>query len=119
MQAKNESVPRPHVEAAWTPCYTQRVALTREQVQHIALLARLELTPDEEAMFAEQLAHILEYIEKLQELDTEGVEPTAHVIDISTPYRQDRVTNEPRTEELLANAPERDGNFFKVPKILE
>lgn len=95
------------------------MALTREEVQHIALLARLELRPEEEAMFGEQLAHILDYMATLRRLNTSAVEPTSHVISIATPFRDDRAVNRPRTEELLANAPERDGALFKVPKIIE
>lgn len=95
------------------------MAITREQVHHIALLARLDLAEAEEAAFAEQLDHILAHFEKLQQLDTDHVEPTAHIVDMETPFRDDRVHNAPAVEELLRNAPERDGRFFKVPKIIE
>ena len=95
------------------------MALTREQVQHIALLARLQLTPDEEAMLCEQLGAILEYVETLQEVDTSAVPPTAHMVDSENPLRDDEVRNTPQTELMLANAPERDGDYFKVPKIIE
>jgi aspartyl-tRNA(Asn)/glutamyl-tRNA(Gln) amidotransferase subunit C len=95
------------------------MALSREQVRHIALLARLELSEQEEAAFTEQLDHILQYFEKLSTLDTTSVEPTAHVVAIESAYRDDRVTNPLGPEELRANAPARDGDFFKVPKILE
>ena len=83
------------------------------------MLARLELTPDEESMFSEQLAAILEYIETLQEVDTADVQPTAHVVDSENPLRPDEVRNSPQPEQMLANAPERDGDYFKVPKIIE
>lgn len=95
------------------------MALTREQVQHIAMLARLELTPEEESTFAEQLGQILGYIESLQAVDTADVPPTAHVVDTENPLRDDRVTNAPQTEAMLANAPARDGDHFKVPKIID
>jgi aspartyl-tRNA(Asn)/glutamyl-tRNA(Gln) amidotransferase subunit C len=95
------------------------VALTREQVQHIAMLARLELTPEEESTFAEQLGQILGYIESLQGVDTADVPPTAHVVDTENPLRDDRVTNAPQVEAMLANAPARDGDHFKVPKIID
>lgn len=95
------------------------MAITREQVHHIALLARLELGEAEEAAFAEQLDHILAHFEKLRQLDTDGVEPTAHIVEMETPFRNDEVRNAPAVEELLRNAPERDGRFFKVPKIIE
>jgi aspartyl-tRNA(Asn)/glutamyl-tRNA(Gln) amidotransferase subunit C len=90
-----------------------------DDVRHIALLARLDLTPEEEAAFAAQLDHILEHFEKLQQLDTDRVEPLAHVGDVSTLLRDDIARNEPATDALLANAPERNQDFFKVPKIIE
>jgi aspartyl-tRNA(Asn)/glutamyl-tRNA(Gln) amidotransferase subunit C len=95
------------------------MALSREAVRHIALLARLDLSEAEEAVFSEQLGHILEYFEKLAALDTEGIEPTAQVVDVAAALRDDEVINPPGTEELRANAPARDGDFFKVPKIIE
>ncbi|MFQ5667902.1 MAG: Asp-tRNA(Asn)/Glu-tRNA(Gln) amidotransferase subunit GatC [Candidatus Binatia bacterium] len=95
------------------------MALSREEVRHIALLARLDLSEDEQAAFSEQLSHILHYFEKLATIDTQAVEPTAHVVDMAAAYRDDVVSNPPGTEELRANAPARDGNFFKVPKIIE
>jgi aspartyl-tRNA(Asn)/glutamyl-tRNA(Gln) amidotransferase subunit C len=95
------------------------MSIRPEDARHIALLARLALTPEEEAAFAAQLDHILEHFEKLKEIDTSGIEPTAHVVQMDTPFRDDVVTNEPQVEALLANAPERDGRHFKVPKIIE
>jgi len=93
--------------------------LSVEDVRHIALLARLELTPDEETAFASQLDHILSHFEKLKQLDTDAVEPTAHIVEMATPFRDDVVRNQPAVDALLANAPQRDGRFFKVPKIIE
>ena len=95
------------------------MALSRDAVRRIALLARLELSEEDEIAFTEQLDHILQYFEKLKELDTEAVEPTAHVVPVGEAYRDDIVTNPPAPEELRANAPARDGDFFKVPKIIE
>jgi len=95
------------------------MAITREEVQHIASLARLQLTEAEEIAFTEQLGHILSYCEALQQLDTTGVEPTAHVMAMATPFREDEACNVPNADSLLANAPVRDGRFFKVPKIIE
>lgn len=83
------------------------------------MLARLELTPEEEDTFSHQLGDILAYIETLQEVDTADVPPTAHVADVENPLREDRVTNAPQVEAMLANAPERDDHHFKVPKIIE
>ena len=95
------------------------MALSRDEVRHIALLARLQLSAEDEAAFAEQLGHILQYFEKLGTLDTSAVAPTAHVVDVASAYREDAVTNPPAAEALRANAPARDDNFFKVPKIIE
>jgi aspartyl-tRNA(Asn)/glutamyl-tRNA(Gln) amidotransferase subunit C len=93
--------------------------ITRDEVKRVALLARLELSEDEESRLTEQLDNILHYMEKLGALDTAKVEPLAHAVDIATAFREDRVTNEPQPEPLLANAPDREKNFLKVPKILE
>jgi aspartyl-tRNA(Asn)/glutamyl-tRNA(Gln) amidotransferase subunit C len=95
------------------------MAITRDEVRHIALLARLRLTDAEEEALSDHLSHILEHFERLNDLDTSGVEPTAHVRSVDSTMRDDLVTNEPATEAWLANAPERDGAFFKVPKIIE
>ena len=95
------------------------MGLTREDVKKVATLARMELTEEEEEQLTQQLDKILHYIEKLNQLDTDKVEPLAHVGDIVNAFREDRVTNKPATDALLSNAPERDKNFFKVPKIIE
>ena len=95
------------------------MALTPAQLHHIALLARLELSPEEEAAFAAQLDHILEHFQTLQQLDTTAVEPTSHIVDLETSLRDDVVRNTPDADALLANAPQRDGHYFKVPKIIE
>ncbi len=95
------------------------MALSRDEVRHIALLARLELSEQDEAALTEQLGHILEYFEKLASLNTDDVEPTAHLADMESAYREDVVINPPAPEELRANAPARDADFFKVPKIIE
>jgi len=83
------------------------------------MLARLELTAAEEDSLAHQLGDILAYIETLQEVDTSDVPPTAHVVDSENLLREDRVTNAPQVEAMLANAPERDDHHFKVPRIIE
>ncbi len=93
--------------------------LTRESVQRVAILARLRLTADEESELTGQLDHILAYMDKLNELDTANVELFNHDIDNSSALRDDKVTNQPNTDALLANAPDRDETFFKVPKIIE
>ncbi len=93
--------------------------LTRESVQRVAMLARLRLTAEEESEFTGQLDHILAYMDKLNELDTANVELFNHDIDNLSALREDQVTNQPNTDALLANAPDRDETFFKVPKIIE
>jgi len=95
------------------------VKITREQIRHVAMLARLELDPAEEEAMTTTLDAILTYMDKLGELDTSNVEPTAHILDRPTPSRDDEVTNVEATHDLLANAPARDGDFFRVPKIIE
>ena len=95
------------------------MAITREEVRHIALLARMPLSDDEEIAFAQQLDHILAAFTNLDRLDTEHVEPTAHIAPMATPFRDDVVSTTPDTDAWLANSPARDGRFFKVPKIIE
>jgi aspartyl-tRNA(Asn)/glutamyl-tRNA(Gln) amidotransferase subunit C len=92
----------------------------RDEVRHVAALARLALSADEEEQLAGELEAILGYIETLAELDTENVPPTAHAaLDAGPVFRVDEVRNEPRVEELLANAPDRSGSFLRVPNIIE
>ena len=93
--------------------------LTRESVQRVATLARLRLTGDEESALTAELDYILGYMEKLNELDTSNVELFSHVVDNPDALREDKVSNQPNTDALLANAPERDETFFRVPKIIE
>jgi aspartyl-tRNA(Asn)/glutamyl-tRNA(Gln) amidotransferase subunit C len=89
------------------------------EVRKVAKLARLELSEAEVEEFTGQLKAILDYVAKMNELDTEGVEPLAHCLPVSNVFRADYVKESLGTEETLANAPERDGEFFKVPKILD
>jgi aspartyl-tRNA(Asn)/glutamyl-tRNA(Gln) amidotransferase subunit C len=93
--------------------------ISLEQVRHVARLARLQLRPEEEIRLQADLSSMLGYVEKLNELDTAAVPPTAQVGEPGTPMRDDAVTNQPAPNEMLANAPARQGNFFKVPKIIE
>lgn len=95
----------------------QRISI--EQVRHIAELARLQLDSDEERRMQADLGAILGYIEKLDELDTTAVEPTAQVAEAGTPMREDLVTNRSAAEAMVANAPNRQGNLFRVPKIID
>ena len=95
------------------------VKISPEQIRHVALLARLALTPAEEDELTTTLDQILQHMDKLNQLDTSAVEPTAHVVAVETPWREDVVTNAPDTDALLANAPARDGDLFLVPKIID
>jgi aspartyl-tRNA(Asn)/glutamyl-tRNA(Gln) amidotransferase subunit C len=92
--------------------------IDRQQVQKIAHLARLEITPEEEEQFATQLSSILEYFEQLSELDTKDVPPTTRAIEISNIARPDEMIPYSNREELLKEAPEPEGDFFRVPQIL-
>jgi len=85
----------------------------------VAALARLELSAAEEERLAADLEAILGYVKALDELDTEGVPPTAHALDVASAFRDDEVRNTPNVESLLANAPDRSQSFFRVPKIIE
>jgi len=93
--------------------------IDESEVRKVAKLARLELSEAEVREFTGQLSAILDYVAKMNELDTEGVEPLAHCLAISNVFREDRVGESLGSEVTLANAPQRDGNFFKVPKILD
>lgn len=85
----------------------------------MAVLARLDLTPDEQERLTAQLDHILAYMDKLSELDTENVEPMSHAVNVVNVLRPDQAVNQPRTEALLSNAPAREDDFLSVPKIIE
>ena len=93
--------------------------IDQAQVKKVARLSRLELTESEIEEFTGQLSAILDYVEKINELDTTDVEPMAHCLPISNVFRHDCVRESLGTEKALANAPQRDGKFFKVPKILD
>ena len=92
--------------------------LDRIQVEHIAALARIDLTDDEVESFGRQLSHILEQFQLLRQLDTAGVPPTGH-LGLSTVTREDVVQDCLSTEDVLSNAPRREGEFFRVKAVLE
>jgi aspartyl-tRNA(Asn)/glutamyl-tRNA(Gln) amidotransferase subunit C len=92
--------------------------IDREQVHKVALLARLDLTPEEEEKFTTQLGDILDYFQQLSELDVSDVPPTAWAIDISNVTRADNLQPYGDREAILQSAPEQEGDYFKVPKIL-
>ena len=93
--------------------------ITRDEVEHVAHLGRIELTGDEAERFTSQLGQILSYFEKLAQVDTTGIEPTRHAVDLANAFRDDAVKPSYDSPTALANAPDRDGPFFKVPKIIE
>ena len=92
--------------------------IDREQVRKVANLARLELTPEEEEQFTSQLGNILDYFQQLSELDVSDVAPTTRAIDVSNVTRTDDLQPYAEREAILQGAPEQEGEFFKVPKIL-
>lgn len=95
------------------------MSITNQDVQHVAKLARLNLSADEEQKFTEQLNAILQYAEKLNELDTDGVEPTTHVLPVSNVMREDVKRESLPVEKVMLNAPEEEDGQFKVPAVLE
>ncbi len=93
--------------------------ITVKDVEHVAKLARLELTDDEKQKFTEQLDNILDYFNQLNELDTTGIEPLSHPIPIYNVMREDSPSEFSEIETVLNNAPEEENGYFRVPKISE
>ena len=90
-----------------------------KDVLRIAALSRLALTGEEVTLYSGQLSAILDHIEKLKELDIQGVEPTSHVLDLRNVMREDRPAACLPVEEVLENAPDRKDGFYRVPRIIE
>ena len=95
------------------------MAVTLDEVRNVARLARLSFSPEEEGRMVVELNRILDYVEKLSELDTEGVPPTSHVLPISNVFREDVLVPSLPRDELLANAPSKWRGYFRVPKVIE
>ncbi len=95
------------------------MALTREEVQHIARLCRLSMTTEELDEMSQQLSHILEQFEVLRQLDTEGVEATSHVADLASVLREDVVSDSLPREDVLANAPREQSGQFRVGVVID
>ncbi len=95
------------------------MAITREEVLHVARLARLSLSEAEVGRLRDQLDNILDYIRQLDALDTRDVIPTSHAVEMGTPFRDDAVLPFGDKEAILSNAPDRVGDFFRVPRIIE
>ncbi len=95
------------------------MSISREEVLHVAHLARLEFSEEEVELFTTQLADILNYVAKLNELDTSQIEPTYHALQLSNVFREDEVKPSYTVEEVLSNAPEKENGFFVVPKVIK
>jgi aspartyl-tRNA(Asn)/glutamyl-tRNA(Gln) amidotransferase subunit C len=93
--------------------------LSTEEVRHIALLARVGMTDDEVELMRDQLSNILGHFDSLQELDTDGVDPTGHAADVETVMREDRVAESIDRDDALSNVPRREGDFVRVRAVLE
>lgn len=93
--------------------------ISKKDVLDTAELARLEFDDETLSKFTRQLGDILVHIDDLAELDTENVEPTSHVLELSIPSRKDQVNQIITTEEALSNAPSKENDFFTVPKVIE
>jgi aspartyl-tRNA(Asn)/glutamyl-tRNA(Gln) amidotransferase subunit C len=92
--------------------------ITPDKVKHVAVLSRLALDEPQQKKFAGQLESILDYVAKISEVDVTGIEPLAHALPIHNVFREDVVEPSLPLEKVLMNAPETDGPFFKVPKVL-
>ena len=93
--------------------------ISLKDVEHVARLARLELSDADKERMRRELDSILSYIDKLRAVDTEGVEPTSHAVPLTNVMREDVTRPSFPRSDMLANAPERSGDFFRVPKIIE
>jgi aspartyl-tRNA(Asn)/glutamyl-tRNA(Gln) amidotransferase subunit C len=95
------------------------MSILLKDVEHVAKLARLELSDEEKQVFTEQLNNILKYAEQLNSLDTEGIEPTSHAMPLLNVMREDKIHNSLPHEKVFLNAPEEEEGQFKVPAVLE
>jgi aspartyl-tRNA(Asn)/glutamyl-tRNA(Gln) amidotransferase subunit C len=93
--------------------------ISKKEVEYVAHLARLAIDEAQKDKFTSQLNDILLYIDKLNELDTKGVEPMTHAIAVTNAFREDIIIDSIGTEKSLANAPDARGEFFRVPKVIE
>ena len=92
--------------------------VTREDVLKIAKLARLEIRENELEKFTGQMNNILDFITKLNKLDTKNIEPTSHAISMETPFREDQVIQNKIREKVFEVSPDHEGNLFRVPKVI-
>jgi aspartyl-tRNA(Asn)/glutamyl-tRNA(Gln) amidotransferase subunit C len=96
----------------------KRQHLSKKDVEHVAWLAHIELSDKEKTLFTEQFNEILDYFKKIDEVDTEGVEPTYHVLDLKNVSRTDETSPSLPIEEALRNAPKKEKKFIKAPRIV-
>ncbi len=94
------------------------VKVDEKLIRHIGLLSRIELTDEQVVTFGRQFADIVAYMDKLQELNTDQVEPMAHALPVQNVLREDAPAESLPAEQALANAPQRDGDFYEVPKVI-
>ena len=99
--------------------YKTIMKISGKEIEHIAGLARLSLSDEEKGLFGSQLSSILEYMEKLNSIDTKDIEPTSHVLSLCNVMRGDTPKDSLPREEALMNAPEHTEKFYRVPKIIE
>ncbi len=92
--------------------------LSKKEVEHVAWLAHIDLSEEEKVLFTEQFNEILEYFKRIDEIETEDVEPTYHVLDLENVSRKDKPIPPLTTEEALKNAPRKDKKFIKAPRIV-
>ncbi len=95
------------------------MSVSRDDVRHVAQLARLDFSEEEEAQMADELSQILGYVDKLDELDTSGVPPMSHVLDVTNVFRDDEVEERIDRGQALEPAPETDDEHFLVPQVIE
>ena len=95
------------------------MAITREEVQHVAMLFRMSMDDNDIARFQEQLSQIIDYFQVLQQVDTEGVPPTSHPLALGNGMRDDEPRPSYPTQDILANAPKSEADFLRVRAVLE
>jgi aspartyl-tRNA(Asn)/glutamyl-tRNA(Gln) amidotransferase subunit C len=93
--------------------------ITRQEVEHVARLARLQLSEEELSLFTGQMDAILAYVEQLNELNTDGITPTSHAVPMENAFRDDETAASIGVANALANAPDRVQDFYRVPKVIE
>ena len=92
--------------------------ISDETIEYVGILAKLQLSEEEKEAAKADMEKMLDYIDTLNELDTGGIEPMSHVFPVSNVFREDAVTNGNGAQQTLSNAPERNGNYFEVPKTI-